>query len=184
VKDGDDWVINGGKIFISGADKADYGIVFARTDASAGRAGITCFLVDTDLPGFHVRRVVHTLRSTSYATELQFDNLRVPAANVLGEVNKGFGIEELKYIREWAASGNEWRDLDNVPSDVPDEVLDMGLDMDLDGNAQLSLLGFYIASLADALEQANETAERCVWSVSGTSDALDVMRSNRKELLG
>src|SRR4029078_3678607 len=67
VKDGDDWVINGGKIFISGADKADYRIVFARTDASLGRGGITCFIVDADSPGFHVRRVVHTLRSTSYA---------------------------------------------------------------------------------------------------------------------
>ncbi len=100
VKDGDDWVINGGKIFISGADKADYGIVFARTDPSAGRQGITCFLVDADAPGFHVRRVVHTLRSTSYATELQFDNLRVPAANVLGEVNRGFGIANDRLSRQ------------------------------------------------------------------------------------
>lgn len=100
VKDGDDWVINGGKIFISGADKADYGIVFARTDTSRGREGITCFLVDTDAPGFHVRRVVHTLRSTSYATELQFDNLRVPAANVLGEVNRGFGIANDRLSRQ------------------------------------------------------------------------------------
>jgi alkylation response protein AidB-like acyl-CoA dehydrogenase len=100
VKDGDDWVINGGKIFISGADKADYGIVFARTDKSRGREGITCFLVDTDAPGFHVRRVVHTLRSTSYATELQFDNLRVPAANVLGEVNRGFGIANDRLSRQ------------------------------------------------------------------------------------
>ena len=100
VKDGDDWVINGGKIFISGADKADYGIVFARTDPSAGRQGITCFLVDADAPGFHVRRVVHTLRSTSYATELPFDNLRVPAANVLGEVNRGFGIANDRLSRQ------------------------------------------------------------------------------------
>ena len=100
VKDGDDWLINGGKIFISSADKADYGIVFARTDASLGRGGITCFLVDADAPGFHVRRVVHTLRSTSYATELQFDNLRVPAKNVLGEVNKGFGIANDRLSRQ------------------------------------------------------------------------------------
>lgn len=100
VKDGDDWVINGGKIFISGADRADYGIVFARTDAALGKGGITCFIVDTDMPGFHVRRVVHTLRSTSYATELQFDNLRVPAKNVLGEVNKGFGIANDRLSRQ------------------------------------------------------------------------------------
>src|ERR1700691_1058389 len=59
VKEGKDWLLNGAKIFISNADKADYGIVFARTDAAAGRGGITCFLVDADMPGFHVRRVVH-----------------------------------------------------------------------------------------------------------------------------
>ncbi|MDZ7728145.1 MAG: acyl-CoA dehydrogenase family protein [Dehalococcoidia bacterium] len=99
-KDGDDWVLNGGKIFISGADTADYGIVFARTDPSRGRGGVTCFIVDSDMPGFHVRRVVHTLRSTRYATELEFDNLRVPAKNVLGEVNGGFGIANDRLSRQ------------------------------------------------------------------------------------
>jgi alkylation response protein AidB-like acyl-CoA dehydrogenase len=100
VKDGDDWVLNGSKIFISGADRADFGITFARTDAAKGREGITCFIVDTDAPGFIVRRVVHTLRSTSYATELQYDNLRVSAANVLGEVNKGFAIANDRLSRQ------------------------------------------------------------------------------------
>jgi alkylation response protein AidB-like acyl-CoA dehydrogenase len=100
VKDGDDWVLNGAKIFISGADRADYGIVFARTDPSLGRGGITCFIVDTDTPGFHVRRVVHTLRSTHYATELQFEDLRIPARNVLGEVNKGFAIANDRLSRQ------------------------------------------------------------------------------------
>jgi alkylation response protein AidB-like acyl-CoA dehydrogenase len=92
VREGDDWVLNGEKTFISGADRADFGITFARTDASKGRGGITCFIVDTDAPGFHVRRVVHTLRSAHYATELQFENLRVPQANVLGKVGQGFAI--------------------------------------------------------------------------------------------
>jgi len=100
VKDGDDWVLNGGKIFISGADRADYGIVFARTDAAKGRGGITCFIIDADMPGFHVRRIVHTLRSTSYATELQFDNLRVPPKNILGEVDKGFAIANDRLSRQ------------------------------------------------------------------------------------
>lgn len=100
VRDGDDWVLNGSKIFISGADRADYGITFARTDAAQGRGGITCFIVDSDAPGFHVRRIVHTLRSSSYATELQFDNLRVPHRNVLGEVNKGFAIANDRLSRQ------------------------------------------------------------------------------------
>ncbi len=100
VKDGEHWVLNGAKVFISGADRAQYGLVFARTDASKGRDGVTCFIVDTDLPGFHVRRVVHTLRSTHYATELQFEDLRVPEANVLGEVNRGFAIANDRLSRQ------------------------------------------------------------------------------------
>ncbi len=100
VRDGDDWVINGGKIFISGADRADFGIIFARTDPEKGRAGITCFIVDSDTPGFHVRRVVHTLRSTSYATELQFEDMRISPANVLGQVDGGFAIANDRLTRQ------------------------------------------------------------------------------------
>jgi acyl-CoA dehydrogenase len=93
VRDGDMWVLNGSKVFISGADTADYGLVFARTGTiESGRNGITCFIVDADTPGFAVRRVIHTLRSGHYATELQFDDARVPADNVLGGMNKGFSI--------------------------------------------------------------------------------------------
>jgi acyl-CoA dehydrogenase len=93
-------VLNGAKIFISGADKADYGLVFARTDKSKGRDGVTCFIVERGMPGFHVRRVVHTLRSTYYATELQFEDLRVPQRNVLGEVNRGFAIANDRLTRQ------------------------------------------------------------------------------------
>ena len=100
VRQGDHWVINGAKIFISGADKADFGIVFARTDPDKGRNGVTCFIVDTDTPGFHVRRVVHTLRSTHYATELQFEDMRISDDNVLGEVNAGFAIANDRLSRQ------------------------------------------------------------------------------------
>ncbi len=100
VQDGDDWVINGGKIFISGADRADFGLVFARTSPDKGRGGVTCFIVETSWPGFHVRRVVHTLRSSHYATELQFEDLRVPASNILGQLNKGFAIANDRLSRQ------------------------------------------------------------------------------------
>ena len=92
VRDGDEWVLNGSKIFISGADRADFGLVFARTDPAKGRQGITCFIVDTDTPGFTVRRIVHTLRSALYATELQFEDMRVSHENILGEEGMGFYI--------------------------------------------------------------------------------------------
>ena len=98
--DGDDWIINGSKIFISGADVADFGLVFARTSPDKGRGGVTCFLVDTDTPGFHVRRVVHTLRSAHYATELQFEDMRIPASNILGKLNEGFSIANDRLSRQ------------------------------------------------------------------------------------
>src|SRR5471030_3258175 len=94
------WVLNGAKIFISNADRAQYGIVFARTDASKGRAGITCFIIDSDTPGFHVRRVVHTLRSSHYATELEFKDCWVSDHQVLGEVGKGFAIANDRLTRQ------------------------------------------------------------------------------------
>ena len=98
--EGDHWIINGSKVYISGADRADFGLVFARTDAEKGRGGVTCFIVDTDTPGFHVRRVVHTLRSSHYATELSFEDMRVPETNILGEVNRGFAIANDRLTRQ------------------------------------------------------------------------------------
>ena len=99
-KDGAEWVLSGSKLYISGADKADYALVFARTSDDPGRNGVTAFIVDTDTPGFHVRRVVHTLRATHYATELQFEELRVPEENILGEVNGGFAIANDRLSRQ------------------------------------------------------------------------------------
>ena len=100
IQDGDEWVLNGSKLYISGADKADFALVFARTSDDPGRNGVTAFIVDTDSPGFHVRRVVHTLRSPHYATELQFEELRVPASNILGELNRGFAIANDRLSRQ------------------------------------------------------------------------------------
>ncbi|MGC0417716.1 acyl-CoA dehydrogenase family protein [Embleya sp. AB8] len=92
-RDGSGWILNGTKTFISGADKADFGLVFARTgDQGSGRAGITCFIVDADTPGFTVSRVIHTLRSGHYPTELSFEDVRLPAEAVLGEVGQGFSL--------------------------------------------------------------------------------------------
>ena len=107
VRDGDDWIINGSKMFNSGADTADFGLVFVRTNPQAGRQGITCFLVDTDTPGFIVKRLVHVLRA-HYTTELAFDDMRVSHTNILGEEGKGFAIanEQLSTNRiPYAAAG-------------------------------------------------------------------------------
>lgn len=97
VRDGDDWIINGSKMWISNSVDADICILFARTgEPGSGRSGITCFIVETDWPGFYVRRIIHTIRAGHPATELQFEGLRVPHRNVLGEVGNGFALANEK----------------------------------------------------------------------------------------
>ena len=91
IKDGDDWVINGGKLWNSGADTADFGIVYVRTDPSKGREGISAFIVDTETPGFRVERLVQVLRA-HYTTELSFTDMRIPSQNLLGEEGGGFAL--------------------------------------------------------------------------------------------
>ena len=100
VRDGDEWVLNGTKLWISGADRADYGLIFARTGPDKGRAGVTCFIVETAWPGFQVRRIVHTLRSAKYATEIHLEDLRVPHDNILGSVGGGFAIANARLARQ------------------------------------------------------------------------------------
>jgi len=94
-RDGDDWVIDGTKHFISHADVADFLIVFVATGEEETRAGtkkrISCFLVDRDTPGFEIRPGYHSVSHRGYHNSiLNFDNCRVPAAQMLGEEGRGF----------------------------------------------------------------------------------------------
>lgn len=93
-RDGDHWVLNGTKHFISDGDIADYVIVMALTDAEKrARGGITLFLVDRDTPGFTVSRVQPMMGHRGYGhAELVFDDCRIPADAVLGEIGNGFRL--------------------------------------------------------------------------------------------
>lgn len=92
VRDGDHWVLNGRKIWISFIDKADFGIVIARTDGKPGdRNGISAFIVDTDAPGFSLARKIPMLAG-HHTHEVAFDNCRIPLGNLLGQEGRGFEI--------------------------------------------------------------------------------------------
>jgi acyl-CoA dehydrogenase len=90
--DGDHWVLNGTKFFITNGVHADLYFIAAKTDLTVkGTRGITMFIVEKGTPGFTVGRALKKQGWLSSDTaELIFDNCRVPKANVLGEVNKGF----------------------------------------------------------------------------------------------
>ncbi|MCB2175546.1 MAG: acyl-CoA dehydrogenase family protein [Actinomycetales bacterium] len=91
VRDGDDWVLNGQKTFISNGVHADLVIVVAKTDPSAGAKGFSLFVVETGMEGFERGRKLDKLGLHAQDTaELFFTNCRVPNANLLGEAGMGF----------------------------------------------------------------------------------------------
>lgn len=93
TKEGDHYVLNGSKMWITNGGFADIFMVFASTDPEAGNRGVSCFIVEKDREGFSVGKEEDKLgiRGTS-TTELHFSNCRVPAANLVGEENQGFKI--------------------------------------------------------------------------------------------
>ncbi|SEA56534.1 acyl-CoA dehydrogenase family protein [Marinobacterium iners] len=91
VLDGDEYVINGSKTFITNGQHADMVIVAAKTDPAAGAKGVSLFLVDTTLPGYGKGRNLEKIGQHSGDTsELFFENMRVPKSALLGEEGKGF----------------------------------------------------------------------------------------------
>ena len=92
-REGDEYVLSGGKRFITNAGVANLYTVFAKTDPDAGHAGISAFVVESDAPGFQVARLEPKMGIAGSTTgELVFDECRVPAANLLGEEGEGFRI--------------------------------------------------------------------------------------------
>jgi len=116
VRDGDDYVINGQKIWTSGAHGAQWTILLARTDPSAPKhKGISYFLVDMKSPGISVRPLINMAGSHDF-NEVFFDNVRVPKENLMGEENRGWyiGTTTLDFERSGIATsvshGNTVRD--------------------------------------------------------------------------
>ena len=90
IRDGDDYVVNGQKIWTSGAQHAHMGILIARTNPDAPKhKGISYFLIDMKTPGIQVRPLINMLNSHEF-NEVYFEDVRVPAKNLLGEENRGW----------------------------------------------------------------------------------------------
>lgn len=119
IRDGDHYVLNGSKTFITNGWNADCVIVVAKTDPTAGAKGISLFVVDTSMAGFSKgKRLKKAGMKAQDTSELFFENVRVPAQNLLGEEGAGFKylMQELPWERmqiaimavQAAESGLEW----------------------------------------------------------------------------
>ncbi|MEM8891710.1 MAG: acyl-CoA dehydrogenase family protein [Bacteroidota bacterium] len=90
VKEGDEYVINGSKTFITNGVYSDYLVVSAKTDPSKGGKGISMFLIDRDTPGVSATKLDKLGWRASDTGEISFADVRIPAENLMGEENKGF----------------------------------------------------------------------------------------------
>ena len=100
LRDGDEWVINGSKIYITNAATADWLCLLAVTDPDAGYGGFSQIVVPTDLPGFRYELLEKIGNWGSDTGLLFFENVRVPVANTIGEVGRGFQQQMMQFQDE------------------------------------------------------------------------------------
>ena len=101
VRDGDDWVINGRKMWITNGTQADWLCLLARTSDEGGYAGMSMIVVPTSTPGFSVGRKISKMGNRSSDTaELVLDDVRVPVSNTIGEIGRGFQQQMMQFQDE------------------------------------------------------------------------------------
>lgn len=114
-RDGDEWVINGSKLYITNGTQADWLCLLARTSDEGGYRGMSQIVFPTDTPGFSVSRKLDKLGNRSSDTaELSFEDARVPASNTIGEIGRGFQQQMTQFQNErmiaayTAVGGMQW----------------------------------------------------------------------------
>jgi citronellyl-CoA dehydrogenase len=114
-RSGDEWIINGSKLYITNGTQADWLCLLARTSGEGGHRGMSQILVETNTPGFSVSRKLDKLGNRSSDTaELFFDEVRVPVANTIGEIGRGFQQQMAQFVVErmfsayGAVGGCDW----------------------------------------------------------------------------
>jgi alkylation response protein AidB-like acyl-CoA dehydrogenase len=166
VRDGDEYVVNGEKAFISGGAVADYVSIFVKTDPAAGSRGVSGFIVPTDAPGFSVARLDQKMGVRGVATALlAFQDCRVPAANLLGgKGNQGFRMvmNTLNSIRPIVAARGV-----GLAEGALSYALDFARQREAFGGpiAKLQAIQFLFADMAIQVEAARLLTYQAAWLV-------------------
>jgi acyl-CoA dehydrogenase len=176
--DGDSWVINGQKTFITSGILADLVIVFAKTDGDNGSSGFSLFVVEDGTPGFSRGRKLDKMGLHAQDTaELSFENARVPRSNLLGEVGQGFPylMQSLPLERLGIAIAAQ-----TSAESVFDWTLDYVKKRHAFGRAigTFQGLGFALAEMRTSIEVSRAYIDRCVRAHNdGTLTATDAAKA-------
>ena len=169
VRDGDDWIINGRKIWISRADEADFTILMAVTDKEKGaRGGMSAFLVDKDAPGFNVLRRIPMLGG-QYTYEIALDDCRVEGWKLLGQEGQGFAPMQTRLgtrriqMAAWSV-GMAQRALDMVIDYAPQRKT-FGMPL-----SQRQAIQFWVSEAATKIHATRLMTYDCAWKLDHGKD--------------
>jgi len=169
VRDGDDWVINGRKIWITRAAEADFTILMALTDpAKKARGGMSAFLVDRDTPGFNVLRRIPMLGG-EFTYEVALEDCRVPGWKLLGEEGQGFGPMQIRLgtrrmeMAAWCI-GAAQRALDMLTEYAPQRTT-FGQRL-----SERQSIQWWVADGATRVHAARLMAYHCAWKLDQGQD--------------
>ena len=174
VRDGDDFIISGQKVFISNGQLCDVVVLATKTDSAAGAKGVTLFLLDTSLPGFRRGKNLHKLGMKAQDTsELFFDEIRVPASSMLGEEGKGFELMMTKLAQERLAQAIR-------SATVAETVIDYTIEYTAQRKAFGQTIGdfqntqFKMAELKTEAVVGRQFVDKCIANfIKGELDATD-----------
>ena len=170
-RDGDDFILNGTKIFITNGAEADFLVTFATKDKSLGYKGISAFIVEKGFPGFSVGKRERKMgMHPASATELVFDNCRVPARNLIGQEGQGFSfalqaIDTCRVCVAAQAVGIAQAAYDAAVS-YAKERKQFGVEI-----ARHQGIQFMIADMAVDLDAARLLTYRAAWQIQTTGKA-------------
>ncbi|MGC3984161.1 MAG: acyl-CoA dehydrogenase [Pseudorhodoferax sp.] len=164
VRDGDHWVLNGRKIWISNLERADFGIVMARTSGQPGaRGGISAFIVDKGTPGFIPARRIPMIGGSS-TWEVVFEDCRIPAGQLLGQLDQGFEPMQARLgarrvqMAAWAI-GKAQRALDMLCAYAPQRKT-FGLPL-----SERQAIQWWIADAATRIHATRLMTYECAWRI-------------------
>jgi acyl-CoA dehydrogenase len=172
-KEGDHYILNGSKTFITGATVSSFFTVFAYTDIEQRYNGMSCFIVDRDLPGVSVGKPFNKLgQHASDTAELVFDNVKVPATHLLGEEGKGFLIAMKVFDRSRPPTS---AGAVGVAQRALDESIRYAKERVVKGQPiwKHQVIGHMIADMAMEVEAARLLVWKSAWAVdAGLSNTL------------
>src|ERR1700730_7949518 len=174
VRDGDDFVINGQKVFISNGQLCDFVVLATKTDGSAGAKGVTLFIVESNRQGFQRGRNLEKIGMKAQDTsELFFENIRIPATNMLGHEGKGFALMMTKLSQERLAQAIRSA---TVTETVLDWTVEYTSDRSVFGQklANFQNTQFKLADLKTKATVARVFTDRCIsLFIEGKLDPVD-----------